>query len=285
MDVDVLKSRLIEAERVGRVPKVVVPVHFAGQPTEQELIWELAQHYGFRVLEDASHAIGAARQGEAVGSCRWSDITVFSFHPVKIITTGEGGMALTNDSELAERMGTLRLHGIVREPRLLVSAPPDQPTPSQWYYEQQMLGYNYRMTDIHAALGKSQLTRLDQYVDRRNAIAVRYDELLEGFSLSLPVILPENRSAFHLYVVRLQGASPAKHQRIFEALRARGIGVNVHYLPVHLQPYYRAFGFQEGQFPVAEKHAVSAMSLPLFASLTDGQQDKVVNDLREVLGS
>ena len=285
MDVDVLKSRLIEAERVGRVPKVVVPVHFAGQPTEQELIWELAQHYGFRVLEDASHAIGAARQGEAVGSCRWSDITVFSFHPVKIITTGEGGMALTNDSELAERMGTLRLHGIVREPRLLVSAPPDQPTPSQWYYEQQMLGYNYRMTDIHAALGKSQLTRLDQYVDRRNAIAVRYDELLEGFSLGLPVILPENRSAFHLYVVRLQGASPAKHQRIFEALRARGIGVNVHYLPVHLQPYYRAFGFQEGQFPVAEKHAVSAMSLPLFASLTDGQQDKVVNDLREVLGS
>ena len=284
MDVEVLRSRLIEANKAGRVPKVVVPVHFAGQPPEQEFIWELAQHYGFKVLEDASHAIGASHQGEAVGNCRWSDITVFSFHPVKIITTGEGGMALTNDPVLAERMGTLRLHGITREPQLLVCAPSDRPTPPQWYYEQQMLGYNYRMTDIHAALGKSQLTRLDEYVDRRNSLALRYNELLEGFSLSLPVVLPENRSAFHLYVVHLAGASPEKHQRILEALRARGIGVNVHYLPVHLQPYYRALGFQEGQFPVAEKHAVSAMSLPLFASLTDGQQDKVVNDLREVLG-
>ena len=283
MDVEALRSKLIAADRIGSVPKVVVPVHFAGQPPEQELIWELAQHYGFRILEDASHAIGASRQGETVGNCRWSDITVFSFHPVKIITTGEGGMALTNDPVLAEQMATLRLHGIVRDPGLLECVAAGEPTPSPWYYEQQVLGYNYRMTDIHAALGKSQLTRLDEYVERRNSLALRYDELLEGFSLNLPLVLPGNRSAFHLYVVRLEGASTDKHQMIFEALRARGIGVNVHYIPVHFQPYYRALGFKAGQFRVAEKHAISAMSLPLFASLTDVQQDQVVNGLREVL--
>lgn len=283
MDVEALRSKLIDADRVGPVPKVIVPVHFAGQPTEQELIWELAQHYGFKILEDASHAIGASRQGEAVGNCRWSDIVVFSFHPVKIITTGEGGMALTNDPVLAERMATLRLHGITRDPELFVHAPsPDRSLPP-WYYEQQMLGYNYRMTDIHAALGTSQLRRLDEYVTRRNALARRYDELLEELPVQVPLVLPRNRSAFHLYVVHLVDASPDRHQMVFEELRALGIGVNVHYIPVHLQPYYRRFGFRAGQFPVAEAHSTSAMSLPLFASLTDGQQDQVVSSLKQVL--
>ena len=286
MDIEALRSRLVDADRVGRLPKVVVPVHFAGQPTEQEQHWELAQQYGFSILEDASHAIGASRHGEPVGSCRWSDITVFSFHPVKIITTGEGGMALTNDAVLAERMAALRIHGITRDHAKFVygTDAADALEPAPWYYEQQVLGFNYRMTDIHAALGASQLDRLDEYVERRNALALRYDDLLQGLPLELPVVLPGNRSTFHLYVVRLKDAAPETHRRVFEAMRAQGIGVNVHYSPVHLQPYYRGLGFGPGQFPAAEAHATSAMSLPLFATLTDRQQDQVVSSLREVMG-
>jgi len=294
-----LREKLAQAKKVGRLPKVLVPVHFAGQPTEQEAIWELAQEFGFRVLEDASHAIGASRNGEPVGSCRWSDITVFSFHPVKIITTGEGGITLTNDSELMERMTMLRSHGITRDPARLhrngqETAPDDShPSPfgqgfqgyvAPWYYEQQMLGFNYRMTDIQAALGMSQLQRLDGYIDRRNALACRYDSALQALPLQLPTVRPENRSAFHLYVVRLQRAiAPKTHRQVFEELRLRGIGVNLHYMPVHMQSYYRELGFAPGQYPEAEAHAREAITLPLYSKMTDQQHDQVVSALNNVL--
>jgi len=279
MSVPKLKDKLSQAKKKGRLPKVVVPVHFAGQPAEQEAIWALAQEDGFRVLEDAAHAIGASRNSEPVGSCRWSDVTVFSFHPVKIITTGEGGMALTNDGELAERMAMLRSHGITRNPRRLL-----QSSSPSWYYEQQMLGFNYRMTDIQAALGTSQLERLDGYAERRNTLAHRYDYALKGLPLQLPTVQPGNRSAFHLYVVRLKRSeTPKTHRQVFEELRQRGIGVNLHYMPVHLQPYYRGLGFTTGQYPEAEAHGESAITLPLYPELTEHQQDQAVSALEQAL--
>ncbi|RXE55082.1 spore coat protein [Methanoculleus taiwanensis] len=274
-----LREKLRQARRDGRLPKVLVPVHFAGQPTEQEEIRELAEEYGFRVLEDASHAIGADRNGEPVGSCRWSDITVFSFHPVKIITTGEGGMALTNDDDLARRMALLRTHGITRDTDLLQAS-----APAPWYYEQQMLGFNYRMTDIQAALGFSQLTRLDAYITRRNALAERYNESLQDLPLELPTVLSGNRSAYHLYVVRLkQDMINKTHRQVFEDLRSQGIGVNLHYMPVHLQPYYRKLGFTEGSYPEAERHGQEAITLPLYPGLTEHDQNLVVKALQEAL--
>ncbi|HHT9112405.1 MAG TPA: UDP-4-amino-4,6-dideoxy-N-acetyl-beta-L-altrosamine transaminase [Candidatus Wunengus sp. YC65] len=292
LSIPALSSKLMKARRDGKLPKVVVPVHFAGQPTEQEQIWELSQEYGFRVLEDASHAIGASRNGEPVGSCRWSDITVFSFHPVKIITTGEGGMALTNDEELAERMIKLRSHGITRDTALFrgnvpatatdISVPLNTP---YWYYEQQMLGFNYRLTDIQAALGRSQLERLDANIERRNALAHRYDHALKGLPLQLPTIQSENHSAFHLYVIRLKRNVITKtYRKVFEELRQRGIGVNLHYMPVHLQPYYRELGFTPGQYPEAEAHGETAITLPLYPTLTDQEQEQVVDALHQVLG-
>jgi UDP-4-amino-4,6-dideoxy-N-acetyl-beta-L-altrosamine transaminase len=274
-----LRAKLEEAARAGRLPKILVPVHFAGQPTDQDAIWELAQEYGFRVLEDASHAIGASRSGEPVGSCRWSDITVLSFHPVKIITTGEGGVALTNDQALAERMMMLRTHGITRDPARFQDR-----NPAPWHYEQQLLGFNYRMTDIHATLGISQLARLSGYVERRNLLAGRYDLALRGLPLQMPTIASENRSAFHLYVVRMAGKSTGRtHREVFEELRRRGIGVNLHYSPVHLQPYYRQLGFSRGQYPEAEAYAESALTLPLYPAMTESQQDSVVGALQAAL--
>lgn len=279
LSVAALREKLVLARHEGKLPKVLVPVHFAGQATEQEAIWALAQEFGFKVLEDASHAIGASRNGEPVGSCRWSDITVFSFHPVKIVTTGEGGMALTNDEELAWRMALLRSHGITRE-----AARMRREVDGPWYYEQVDLGYNYRMTDIQAALGASQLSRLDRFVERRNILARRYDEKLAGLSLQLPAVMQGNRSAFHLYVVRLtEGVAGRTHVDLFEALRQRGIGVNLHYMPVHLQPYYRDLGFGPGLCPEAERHGREAISLPLFPGLSEEQQDDVVSALRELL--
>ncbi len=281
MSVPKLREKLQCAKRENRLPKVVVPVHFAGQPTKQEDVWELAREYGFKVIEDAAHAIGASRNGEPVGSCRWSDITVFSFHPVKIITTGEGGMALTNNGELSERMNMLRSHGITRDPARLRAN-----NRAPWYYEQQILGYNYRMTDIQAALGSSQLKRLHGYVERRNAIARRYDEALKDLPLQLPTVQTGNRSAFHIYVVRFQRNTLAKpYGQIFEELRNRGIGVNLHYLPVHLQPYYRNFGFAPGQYPEAEAHALGALTLPIYPQMTDTDQDMVINALHACIGS
>lgn len=279
LSIAALSEKLVQARHEGKLPNVVVPVHFAGQATDQEAIWELAQEFGFKVLEDASHAIGASRNGEPVGSCRWSNITVFSFHPVKIVTTGEGGMALTNDEELAWRMTLLRSHGITREATRM-----RREADGPWYYEQVDLGYNYRMTDIQAALGTSQLARLDSFIERRNILARRYDRLLADLSVQLPAVLPGNCSAFHLYVVRLrEGVARRTHLELFEALRHRGIGVNLHYMPVHLQPYYRDLGFGPGLCPEAERHGREAISLPLYPGLSETQQDEVVSALREVL--
>ncbi|HEX9706018.1 MAG TPA: UDP-4-amino-4,6-dideoxy-N-acetyl-beta-L-altrosamine transaminase [Steroidobacteraceae bacterium] len=281
LSVPALKEKLFLARTAGRLPKVVVPVHFGGQPTDQEEIAELALEYGFKVLDDASHSIGASRHGEPVGSGRWCDITVFSFHPVKIVTTAEGGMALTSDTELADRMRMLRTHGITRNPaRLTLERAP----PPAWHYEQQLLGFNYRMTDIHAALGTSQVERLDAYVERRNVLARRYDAALADLPLQRPGIRAGNRSAYHLYVVRLKGGGgAAARRRVFEALRRQDIGVNVHYLPVHLQPYYRALGFREGLCPEAEAYGESAITLPLFPLMTEAQQDTVVAALKKSL--
>ena len=271
-----LEAKLLEAEALGRLPKIVIPVHLCGQPCDMAAIHALSERFGFRIIEDASHAIGARYRDEPVGNCRYSDITVFSFHPVKIITTGEGGMALTKDSALARRMELLRSHGITREPGEMHQAP-DGP----WYYEQIALGYNYRMTDIQAALGLSQMSRLEEFVARRQQLAARYDTLLADLPLTLPTQAPEGQSARHLYVIRLQQAT--RHRFVFEALRAAGIGVNLHYIPVHLQPWYRAMGFTAGQFPQAEAYYREAISLPLYAGLTEAAQDEVVAALRAVL--
>lgn len=274
-----LRNKLIKARRDGRLPKVVVPVHFGGQPTEQEAIWELAQEFGFRVLEDAAHSCGASRNSEPVGSCKWSHIAVFSFHPVKIITTGEGGMAMTNDDELAWRMAVLRSHGITRDPARM-RGEPDGP----WYYEQLELGYNYRMTDLQAALGLSQFARLDEFVERRNALARHYDQKLADLPLQLPTVQPGNKSAFHLYVVRLRSGVVRKtHGEVFEALRNQGVGVNLHYTPVYLQPYYRDLGFAPGLCPEAEQYSREAISLPLFATLNSEQINSVANALSSVI--
>lgn len=279
MSVDALRAKLVAAKRNGRLPKVVVPVHFGGQPTEQEAIRDLSREYGFKIIEDASHAIGATHNGERVGSCRWSDITVFSFHPVKIITTAEGGLALTNDDELATRMEILRTHGVTRDEKLL-----QQPVQGPWYYEQIDLGYNYRLNDLQATLGLSQLHRLEEFVERRNVLATNYDRLLAGLPLRCPHIRSGNRSAFHLYAIRLRTDAIRKtHREVFEALRNSGIGVNLHYMPVHLQPYYRALGFKPGSFPEAEQYAREAISLPLYPGLTEDQQTQVVQALTAAL--
>jgi len=277
-----LREKLAQARQAGRLPKILVPVHFGGQPTEQREIHELGREFGFRIIEDASHSIGGARHGEPVGSCRWSDITIFSFHPVKIVTTAEGGMALTNDAALAESLALLRSHGITRDARRFADAGAAA-NPPPWYYEQQVLGFNYRITDLQAALGTSQVSRLDAYVKRRNELARRYDAALAGLPLRLPRVAEGNLSAFHLYLVRLTGASAATHRRVFDALRASGVGANLHYLPVHLQPYYRGLGFKPGQFPEAEAHGREAITLPLFPTLTEAQQDHVVASLRAAL--
>lgn len=277
MSVAALEARLVAAAAEGRLPKVVIPVHFAGQSCEMRAIHALGQQYGFRIIEDASHAVGATYLGEPVGNCRYSDITIFSFHPVKIITTAEGGMAMTNDPALAERMERLRSHGITRDPAAMAW---DSEGP--WYYQQVELGYNYRITDLQAALGHSQLARLDDYVARRHAIAARYDAALAGLPLTTPWQHPDSRSALHLYPIRLHDAS--RRREVFEALRAAGIGVNVHYIPVHTQPHYRRLGFRPGDFPEAERYYAGAISLPMFPTLTPAQQDEVVAALARVLG-
>ena len=279
MSIDRLESKLEAAERKGTLPKIVIPVHFAGQSCEMEKISALSRKYGFKVIEDASHAIGGSYRGGPVGSCRHSDITIFSFHPVKIVTTGEGGMALTNDPALAEKMALLRSHGITRDPVSMTHAP-DGP----WYYQQIELGFNYRMTDIQAALGKSQLKRLDEFVSRRNALAVRYDELLKALPVTAIGRHPDSHSAFHLYVVRLKlDAIRTSHLEVFEGLRKNGIGVNLHYIPVHTQPYYLKLGFDWGDFPEAERYYREAITLPLYFGLSEAQQNEVVDALKSLL--
>jgi len=276
-----LEHKLVEAERANRLPKVVVAVHLCGQPCDMEAIHALSRRFGFKVIEDASHAIGGRYKGEPVGNCRYSDITVFSFHPVKIITTAEGGMAMTNDPALAEKMALLRTHGITRDPAQMTREP-DGP----WYYQQIELGFNYRMTDLQAALGFSQMQRLDEYVARRHHLARRYDELLRDLPVTTPWQHPDGYSGLHLYVVRVSEARTGRpHRAVFEALRRDGIGVNLHYIPVHTQPYYQRMGFKAGQFPEAERYYAEAISLPMYATLTEAQQDEVVDALKRAIAA
>lgn len=276
---DALAAKLAAAEAAGTLPKVVAPVDLCGQSCDMAAIAALAKRYGFRVLEDASHAVGGRYRGRFVGDGAHADITVFSFHPVKIVTSAEGGMAMTNDAELAARMALLRSHGVTRDPALMTHEP-DGP----WYYQQVDLGFNYRITDMQAALGASQLTRLDAFVARRAELAARYAPLLAGLPLELPYQHPDSASAWHLYVVQVGDGARLGHRALFEALRQRGIGVNLHYIPVHTQPYYRRMGFAPGDFPRAEAYYARAISLPMFAAMTEAQQDRVAEVLGELLG-
>lgn len=271
-----LEAKLIHAEHTGQLPKVLVAVHLCGQPCDMVAIHALGQKYGFKIIEDASHAIGGKYKSEFIGNGRYSDITVFSFHPVKIVTTAEGGMALTNSDALAQKMALLRSHGITREPSQMTHAP-DGP----WYYQQIDLGYNYRMTELQAALGVSQMQRLDTFVTRRHLLASRYDQLLVDLPITLPWQHPDSYSGLHLYPIVLHDTS--RRRETFEGLRAAGIGVNVHYIPVHLQPYFRRLGSQHGDCPQAEAYYAGAISLPLYYDLSFEAQDEVVQALADLL--
>ncbi|HXG28423.1 MAG TPA: UDP-4-amino-4,6-dideoxy-N-acetyl-beta-L-altrosamine transaminase [Nevskiales bacterium] len=276
LSVTALEEKLRLAEKAGTLPKIVVPVHFSGQPCEMRAIKHLADRYNFRVIEDASHAVGACYLGSTVGNCRFSDVTVFSFHPVKILTTGEGGMVLTRDAELYQRLKQLRSHGVVRDSATLKRA--DQ---GAWYYEQHSLGYNFRITDIQCALGSSQLRRLQKMLARRRELAKRYDYMLTGLPLQTPWQSVDSTSAWHLYVVKM--APGINRRRIFDGMRSAGIGVNVHYIPVHTQPYYQSLGFKYGDFPEAEAYYAQAISLPIYSGLTEEDQDYVISNLHKLL--
>lgn len=278
MSVAALEAKLAQAEQEGTLPKVVVPVHLTGSSCDMAAIGSMAERYGFAVLEDASHAIGGRYRDEAVGNCRHSDITVFSFHPVKIITTGEGGLASTNDPVLAQRMAELRSHGIVREAERF-----ERPAAGPWVYEQQQLGFNYRITDLQAALGLSQLERLDEIVAERNRQLQRYRALLADLHVQLLEVHEDVFSSVHLAVIRLQQATTEQHRHVFEGLRAAGIGVQLHYSPVHLQPYYLRLGFHEGDFPEAEAYACNAISLPLFPGLQEEDFLHVADTLSKLI--
>lgn len=278
MSVDRLAEKLIESERYGQLPKAVIPVDFSGYPADLPALRTLADQYGFRIIADASHAVGASLDGAMIGS-RWSDITVFSFHAVKIVTTGEGGMCATQDSELAQRLRLLASHGITRDPALMAHG-----SAGGWYYEQIALGFNYRMTDLQAALGRSQLSRLPAMHARRAELAARYDRLVEPLPVKLLQQRPGAISALHLYAIEIDPDGCAISRReVFDRMRAAGIGVNVHYIPIHLQPDYLALGFRSGQFPAAEAYYAAALSLPLHPRLTDDQQDRVVRELAAAL--
>ena len=271
-----LAAKLEVAEREGTLPKIVVPVDMCGQSCDMVAIRALAERYGFKIIEDASHAIGAQYQDKFVGAHGLADITVFSFHPVKIITTAEGGMAVTDDADLARKMGYFRSHGVTRDADLM-----EVESDGPWYYQQIALGYNYRMTEMQAALGVTQMKRLDAYVAARAARADQYDARLGGLELDLPGRLTDAASSWHLYVIRLKNAA---HRRpVFEGLRAADLGVNVHYIPVHLQPYYRKMGFGPGDFPVAEDYYSRAISIPLYATMTDAQQNTVIAAIKAEL--
>jgi UDP-4-amino-4,6-dideoxy-N-acetyl-beta-L-altrosamine transaminase len=271
-----LKKKLIQAEKLGQLPKIVVPVHLCGQSCDMQAIHDLAKRYSFKIVEDASHAIGGKYQNKSIGSCQYSDITIFSFHPVKIITTGEGGMALTNNSDIAEHMSLLRSHGITREPNQMTHEPD-----GEWYYQQIDLGFNYRITDMQAALGLSQLRRLDDYIAHRHNLANRYNKLLSDFPLVIPYQHSDNYSAFHLYVIRLEDNK--KHKQIFELLRKDNIGVNLHYIPVHTQPYYQQMDIEFTDLEQSELYYKDAISLPLYPTMTEQQQDFVIESLRKAL--
>lgn len=279
MSMSELKDKLESAKQTGQLPKVVIPVHLCGQSCDMKALFELSQQYGFSIIEDASHAIGASYQNQPVGSCKYSDITVFSFHPVKIITTAEGGCTTTQDKSLADRMRRLTSHGVTRDPELMVGE-----SHGGWYYQQIELGLNYRMTEMQAALGSSQISRLKQFVSRRNELASRYNTLLSDLPLSLPTIRNDCISAYHLYVIQLELDEISKtHKQVFTELRESGIGVNLHYIPIHLQPYYNNLGFSQGDFPVAEEYYSKSISIPLFHDMSNAEQDTVVEILKKVL--
>ncbi|PTP07469.1 UDP-4-amino-4,6-dideoxy-N-acetyl-beta-L-altrosamine transaminase [Vibrio splendidus] len=274
-----LEQKLITAKATGTLPKVVVPVHLCGQPCDMESIAKLAKEYGFKVIEDASHAIGGRYQDQSIGNCEHSDITVFSFHPVKIVTTAEGGAALTNQKELADKMALLRSHGITRDPEMMTEA-----SHGGWYYQQVDLGFNYRMTELQAALGVTQMQRLDEFVAARHVLSKRYNQMLSELPLVLPYQLENTYSGLHLFVIRLKlDEISLTHKQVFDALRENGIGVNLHYIPVHTQPYYQAMGFTEGEFPESERYYQEAISLPMFHGMTEEQQNTVVRVVTEIL--
>lgn len=280
LSVESLAEKLEIAKKSGKLPKVVIPVHLAGQSCDMKAIHKLSEQYGFRIIEDASHAIGGSYLDAKIGGCQYSDITIFSFHPVKIITTGEGGMALTNDQTLIKTMARLRSHGITRYPEEMTHAP-DGP----WYYQQIDLGFNYRMTEMQAALGISQLARLDMFVSERHAIAERYDQLLAATGIKTPWQSPESYSAYHLYIVRI----PFDHLTLnrnsaFNNLRSGGVGVNLHYIPIYQQPYFERMGFQRSDFPASERYYKEAISLPMYPGLTSDNQNEVVKLLTGAAG-
>ena len=272
MSVEMLERKLRASQKSGLLPKIIIPVHLTGEPCDMAAIKKLSQEYGFKIIEDASHAIGGEYLDKPIGRCEYSDITVFSFHPVKIITTGEGGVAITNCPEIDSRLKLLRSHGITREKEMM-----KQPSDDGWYYEQIDLGYNYRMTDIHAALGLSQLARLHEYIERRHEIAVRYDQEFNGVNLQKPYRNPLNKSALHLYVIQVE---PIQHRHVFQKLRENGVGVNLHYIPVHTQPYYQKLGFAWGDFPNSENYYKRAISLPIFPTLTENEQTFVIENVK-----
>ena len=277
MSVEALEAKLIQAEQQGRLPKIVIPVHFAGQPCDMKAIHALSVKYGFHIIEDASHAIGAQYQGQAVGNCQYSDITVFSFHPVKIITTAEGGLATTNCPGLVEKMQLLRSHGITRDPKLM-----SHESEGLWYYQQVDLGFNYRMTELQAALGVSQMTRLNAFVEKRHQLAQVYDQKLKDLPLILPKQADNQYSSYHLYPIVLATETHSR-KTVFDALRAKNLGVNVHYIPVHTQPYYQQQGFKWGDYPVAENYYQKTISIPLHQGLTADEQAYVIASLFENL--
>lgn len=279
MSVVKLREKLEAAKTKNILPKAVIPVHLTGLPCEMEEIHALSREYGFRIIEDASHAVGAHYRDTRIGDCRFSDIAIFSFHPVKIITTGEGGIALTNDKELARKMELLRSHGVTREAHELENS-----SLGPWYYEQQQLGYNYRMIELEAALGLTQLQKLDSFIDRRQNIAAQYNEYLADLPLQLPMVPSHARSSFHLYVILLRTEKLSRsHRQIFEMMREAQIAVNQHYMPVYLQPYYKRLGFEPGLCPQAEDYAVRAISLPIYPDISDGDFKQVVSVLRQCL--
>ena len=273
-----LEKKLEEASVLGVLPKVVIPVHLSGLPCDMKAIHTLSVKYGFGIVEDASHAIGSSYFNSKIGSCKYSDVTVFSFHPVKIMTTAEGGVAITNDDRIAQKLNLLRSHGITRDPAHMTNPPH-----GLWYYQQIELGFNYRMSDIQAGLGISQLDRVNENVEKRHAIACFYDKELTSLPLVLPCKLQDYYSAYHLYIVRLIKPKAGFHQTIFYKLREMGVGVNLHYIPIHTQPFYQKLGFKVGDFPEAEDYYGSALSLPMFSTLTEDQQHYVIKSIKTLL--
>ena len=279
LSVEELEKKLIQAKQDNKLPKILIPVHFAGQSCDMKKIHSLSQEYGFSIIEDASHAIGGKYLDQPIGGCQYSEITVFSFHPVKIITTAEGGLATTNDEELFKRMQLLRSHGITRDPGLMTKK-----AEGVWYYQQVDLGFNYRMTELQASLGISQMERLDEFVAMRHQRQIRYDDLLKGLPIVVPNQSLDSYSALHLYPIQIKlDEIKRTHQEVFQALRENNIGVNIHYIPVHTQPYYENMGFEKGDYPNAKSYYKGAISIPMFQGLTIEMQDEVVNVLKKIL--